>query len=233
MDTSVWVIWGIAALAVGYLLARWFAGRNAKPRITLDQALREPEHRAAGMTLLKERLKSALRQADPAPALQGVASYATTLLEIGEPRLAAEILAEIPLDKLPPEIAVIAVNNHAIAHLDVDDVTGARAALARMKEAPPGDAADVLASTDALVTALEGHHAEALALCEALEARAVDADITLTVAEARATALAGVGKTEEAREVLAAPGRTYILEQIVRRGGPAAPVAQQLIDEMT
>lgn len=199
-------------------------------RITSD--LLDPATRQRGM----QRLERWLERQEATGELKrtyapDLVNLSATLLQIGEARFAAAWLDKLDPTWMVPEVAKAAANNEALAWLDAGDVPAARRALKKATSRGISAMDDLLDTTEALVLTFEARHREALAKIEAVTLRSNEpADVIL---EVRARAHAGGGDTERAIALLresTQAGSTAVLESMVKRGGPGASLAKQLLE---
>ncbi|NUP12148.1 MAG: hypothetical protein HOW73_39380 [Polyangiaceae bacterium] len=216
----------LGLLALVFQRTSWAARVSAR---LLDPARRE-------VTLA--RLRTSIERVVASPALTRQRSHdiigvSSALIFIDQAGLAAAWLGKIDAVSLPNDLLLVAVNNEAVAWMMLGKLDSARAALRKIEHRAPSSEHDTLFATSALIRALEGDHKGALDEADALEARAKSARLDGAILEIRATAYAGLGDLTRAKEMLAGSRDDYrdtLLVAVVRKGGPAATLARQLLE---
>ncbi|MAQ16168.1 MAG: hypothetical protein CMN30_15430 [Sandaracinus sp.] len=208
---------GFAAASLAYATFR----ETVLVRRTVAR-LRDPKRRAVTVEQLRQRVSLAAASGD-------IGRLEDTLREVLEPLLVVGLwdeVAEFAEHASPHHRALFArwlAGVHALAELHRGDTERARSLL---------EGAEVtgewLGAIDALRLALTGDGEAAL---ERLgdEPRKLSFAIKHQRQLARAHALAGVGRRDEAREVLRAMERQGLVEAALAPEGPATPLAAQLV----
>jgi len=209
----------------------WFHRQTFVARVTND--LRNPARRARAMRSLRNWIDRRFASGELTRSLAGdFVSVSAALIDIDEERIAAEWLSRLDPTWLDPDTRTLAANNEAVAWLTLADLDAARTAIAKRAPTTDGVLDQVVQTTSALIQALDGDHARALARVDALGPDVPPA-LEGSVAEVRATALAGLGETERARDLLratAAKGDLRVIRAVLKKGGPASALAKALLD---